>query len=82
MDRTLIGAEIAWLRELRDAKQNRQPVPSLPPEVAFRLRMRGYVAVNAHGECGITIRGTCELKERELREHEHPDAADPRRSAA
>lgn len=65
MDRTLIGAEVEWLRELRDAKQNNQPVPSLPPEVAFRLRLRGHVSANAHGEYGITIRGQSELKERE-----------------
>ena len=65
MDASLIGAEVAWLRELRDAKQNNQPAPSLPPEVAFRLRMRGHVSANAHGEYGITIRGQSELSERE-----------------
>jgi len=65
MDRTLVGAEIAWLRELRQAKQNNQPAPSLPPEVAFRLRMRGYVAANAHGAYGITIRGQSEPNEHE-----------------
>jgi hypothetical protein len=65
MDVTLIGAELAWLRELHHAKETNRPAPSLPPEVAFRLRIRGHVSANAHGAYGITIRGRHELIERE-----------------
>jgi hypothetical protein len=57
MDRTLAGLELAWLRQLHHAKESHRAAPSLPPEIAFRLRMRGYVSASAHGTYAITIRG-------------------------
>ncbi len=65
MDKTLAGEELAWLRALCRAKEKSEAAPSLPPEVAFRLRLRGYVAANAHGAYAITIRGRYELIEHE-----------------
>jgi hypothetical protein len=65
MDRTLAGLELAWLLQLHHAKESHRAAPSLPPEVAFRLRMRGYVSASAHGTYAITIRGRHALAEHE-----------------
>jgi hypothetical protein len=65
MGRALVGEEIAWLCKLRDSKEANAPAPVLPPEIAFLLRMRGYVTANAHGVHAITTRGMYELITRE-----------------
>jgi hypothetical protein len=64
MDCSLIAEELDWMRRLRDSTGVARSALCLPPQVAFRLRMRGYVLANAHGSYAITQRGRGELLER------------------
>jgi hypothetical protein len=64
MDCSLIAEELEWMRRLRDSTEVDRATFSLPPHVAFRLRLRGYVLANAHGRYAITRRGRGELTER------------------
>jgi hypothetical protein len=65
MDYKLIAEDLEWMRKLRDSTEANQSTPALPPQVAFKLRLRGYVLANAHGQYAITLRGRDELIDRE-----------------
>jgi hypothetical protein len=64
MDGNLIAEDLEWMRKLRDSTVADASTLSMPPHVAFRLRLRGYVLANAHGRYAITRRGRGELMER------------------
>jgi hypothetical protein len=65
MDRTLITEDLDCLRKLRDVREGKQSTHVVPPSVAMRLKLRGYVAANMQGEYSITMRGRDELIDRD-----------------
>ena len=66
MDRKLIAEDLEWMRRLRDSTEaDWWTTLTLPPEVAFKLRLRGYVLTNTQGRYAITRRGRGELIDRE-----------------
>jgi hypothetical protein len=65
MDVKLIAEDVEWMRKLRDSTPANESMLSIPPQVAFKLRLRGYVLANAHGQYAITLRGRDELIDRE-----------------
>jgi hypothetical protein len=64
MDRRLSNDELGWLYRMRDAKAG-LPAPSVPVDVAVKLKLLGYVSANDRGEYGITMRGRDELVDRD-----------------
>jgi hypothetical protein len=64
MDRRLSNDELGWLYKLREAKVG-MPTPTVPVDVAVKLKLLGYAVPNERGEYGITMRGRDELIDRD-----------------
>ena len=62
MDRRLTVEEVNLLRAMRDVNAG---IAKLPPHVAPKLKLLGYIATHGSGQYALTLRGRDELVDRE-----------------
>ena len=62
MDRRLTTEDVNLLRAMRDLNAG---ISKLPPHVAPKLKLLGYVATHGSGQYTLTLKGRDELVDRE-----------------
>jgi hypothetical protein len=70
MDANLTADDLDWLRQLKGATDAKRDPPSIPTDIAAKLRAFGLAKPNTSGTFTITRKGRDALLEQDMRDAE------------